>query len=73
MNKIGSIDFPKIRNFGVIEIHHASERRYPSSNTAFMIFFILYHINYSACGAGHLSFCAKIDKKALHLMVVAKI
>ena len=33
------IDCPKIRNFGVIEIHHASERRYPGSNTAFMIFF----------------------------------
>ena len=37
-------------------------------------FFTFYiHINYSARGPGHLSICAKIDKKALHLMVIAKI
>ena len=45
INKIGSIDFPKIRNFGVIEIHHASERRYPGSNTAFMIFLHFIYIS----------------------------
>ena len=37
--------FPEIRNFGVIEMHHASERRYPGSSTAFMIFL---HFTYTS-------------------------
>ena len=65
-------EFPEIRNFGAIGNMPRVGAQIPGFEHRLHDCFTFYiHINYSARGAGHLSICAKIDKKALHLMVVA--